>query len=134
MSLSTQDTLDILQLYSRYNTAIDTGDTKPFANCFVADGKFDAGIQVMDGHEAIADFAAGTHKALPGMRHNATNIVIDGAGERATGSAFLIGYDTTGGYKVIVTGRYMDELTKTGQGWKFSKRIFSPDSLPNIHA
>ena len=131
MSLSTQDSLDILQLYSRYNTAIDTGDTKTFANCFVADGKFDAGIQVMDGHEAIAGFAAGTHKALPGMRHNATNLVIDGAGDRATGSAFLIGYDTTDGYKVIVTGRYMDELTKTNQGWKFSRRIFSPDSLPN---
>ena len=127
MSLSTQDTLDILQLYSRYNTAIDTGDTKSFANCFVADGKFDAGIQVLDGHEAIAAFAAGTHKALPGMRHNATNIVIDGLGDRATGSAFLIGYDTIGGYKVIVTGRYMDDLTKTGQGWKFSKRIFAPD-------
>ena len=43
MSLSTQDTLDILQLYSRYNTAIDTGDGKTFANCFVEGGKFDAG-------------------------------------------------------------------------------------------
>lgn len=127
MSLSTQDTLDILQLYSRYNTAIDTGDGKTFARCFVEGGKFDAGFQVLDGHDAIEAFADGTHKALPGMRHNATNIVIDGAGDRATGSAFLIGYDTKGGYKVIVTGRYMDELTKTSQGWRFTKRIFSPD-------
>lgn len=127
MSLSTQDTLDILQLYARYNTAIDTGDARGFAQCFVRDGKFDAGIQVLDGHEAIAAFAAGTHQALPGMRHDATNIVIDGAGDRATGSAFLIGYDVKGGFKVIVTGRYVDELTKTAQGWRFTKRIFTPD-------
>jgi SnoaL-like domain len=127
MSLTTQDTVDILQLYSRYNTAIDTGDGERFAACFVADGKFDAGIQVLDGHAAIAGFAVGTHKALPGMRHNATNIVIDGGGDRATGSAFLIGYDTKSGFKVIVTGRYMDELVKTSTGWRFSKRIFSPD-------
>jgi ketosteroid isomerase-like protein len=127
MSLSTQDSLDILQLYSRYNTAIDTGDGKTFANCFVEGGKFDAGFQTLDGHAAIAAFADGTHKALPGMRHNATNIVIDGAGDRATGSAFLIGYDTKGGYKVIVTGRYRDELAKTAQGWRFTSRIFSPD-------
>lgn len=127
MSLSTQDTLDILQLYARYNTAIDTGDGPGFANCFVADGKFDAGFQVLDGHEAIAGFAVGTHKALPGMRHDATNIVIEGAGERATGSAFLIGYDVKAGFKVLATGRYMDELAKTSQGWRFTKRIFSPD-------
>ena len=127
MSLPAQDTLDILQLYSRYNTAIDTGDGRGFAACFVEGGQFDAGFQTLEGHDAIAAFADGTHKALPGMRHNATNIVIDGAGDRATGSAFLIGYDTKGGYKVIVTGRYRDELAKTAQGWRFTQRIFSPD-------
>lgn len=127
MPLSTQDQLDIHQLYARYNTAIDTGDAEGFAACFVADGKFDAGMQVMDGQTAIAAFAAGTHKALPGLRHAATNLVIDGAGDRATGSAFLLAYDTKGGFKVIMTGRYRDELTKTNQGWRFAKRLFSPD-------
>ena len=65
---------------------------------------------------------------MPGMRHNSTNIVIEGDGEKATGSAFLIGYLVDGGYKVIVTGRYLDELVKTGGEWRFTRRVFKMDS------
>ncbi len=128
MSLSTDDTISILQLYSRYSTAIDTGDSADFGACFVPDGVFDSGIGVAEGQTAISEFAKQTHSAMPGMRHNATNIVLDGDGENATGSAFLIGYLVDGGYKVIVTGRYIDEFTKTNEGWRFSKRVFKADA------
>jgi hypothetical protein len=128
MSLTTDDTVEILQLYARYNTAIDTGDAKGFAACFVADGVFDSGMGVQTGHESIAAFAKQTHETMPGMRHDATNIVIDGHGDEATGSAFLIGYLVDGGYKVIVTGRYSDELTRTVEGWRFKSRVFKADS------
>ena len=134
MGLSADDTTNILQLYSRYSTAIDTGDGAGFANCFVTDGYFDSGISVIEGQTGIAQFADETHSAMPGMRHNATNIVIqplDQDGESkdlASGSAFLIGYVVDGGYKVIVTGRYLDELVKTDEGWRFSKRVFKMDS------
>ena len=65
---------------------------------------------------------------MPSMRHNATNIVIDGDGDSASGSAFLIGYLAGQEYKVIVTGRYLDELTKTADGWRFTNRQFSADA------
>ena len=127
MSLGMDDTTEILQLYSRYSTAIDTGDATGFGNCFVADGVFDNGMAVIEGQSEIGKFADQTHSAMPGMRHNATNIVVDGIGadrSKATGSAFLIGYLVDGGYKVIVTGRYEDELKKTADGWRFTKRVF----------
>lgn len=127
MSLHTDDTIQILQLYARYNTAIDTGDGEGFGGCFVPDGLFDSGISVVEGQRAIGEFATQTHSAMPGMRHNATNIVVDGDGTSATGSAFLIGYLVDGGYKAIVTGRYTDELEKTKEGWRFSKRVFRAD-------
>jgi len=127
MPLDTSDTVTISQLYALYNTAIDTGDGKTFANCFTPDGHFNSGHSVHDGREDIAEFAIQTHKALPGMRHNATNVLIEGEGDQATGSAFLIGYNTDGGYKVIVTGRYRDELKRTSDGWRFTKRIFTMD-------
>jgi predicted ester cyclase len=127
MSPSTDDTIHILQLYSRYNTAIDTGDGASFGACFVPDGVFDNGINVIEGQTAIGEFATQTHSALPGMRHNATNIVVEGDGTTATGSAFLIGYLVDGGYKVITTGRYSDELTKASEGWRFSKRVYKAD-------
>ncbi len=129
MSLSSDDIIEIQQQCARYNTAIDTGDGKGFAACFVPQGVFDSGMgDVIEGREGIAGFADQTHSAMPGMRHNVTNIVIEGDGSHAQGSAFLIGYLTDGGYKVIVTGRYTDELTKTDDGWRFTKRIFKADS------
>ncbi len=128
MPLSTADTTEILQLYSRYNTAIDTGDGKAFGICFVPDGTFDPGNGKIEGAEAIGEFGTQTHKAMPLMRHNATNIVLDGNGDTATGSAFLIGYLAIPDYKVIVTGRYLDQLTKTESGWRFVDRAFSADA------
>jgi len=130
MSLTTDDTTEILQLYSRYSTAIDTGDGEGFANCFVPDGLFNNGMAVIEGQAEIAKFADKTHAAMPGMRHNATNIVVDAiddSGAKASGSAFLIGYMVDGGYKVIVTGRYEDELEKRPDGWRFTKRVFTMD-------
>ena len=66
-------------------------------------------------------------EALPLMRHNATNIVVDVDGERATGSAFLIGYLAGPNFKVIVTGRYCDTLVKADGEWRFVERIFQAD-------
>jgi len=128
MSLTTDDTIEMLRLYARYNTAIDTGDSDGFARCFVADGVFDSGMGAQTGHEAIAAFAKQTHENMPGMRHNASNIVLDGEGDQARGSAFLIGYLVDGGFKPIVTGRYTDELVRTPEGWRFTKRIFKADA------
>jgi uncharacterized protein (TIGR02246 family) len=127
MPLSTDDLIRIQQLYARYNTAIDTGDGEAFAACFVPEGRFNPGHGLLEGHAAIAAFAVDTHKNMPLMRHDATNIVIDGDGDEARGSAFLIGYLAGPGYKVIVTGRYRDQLTRTRDGWRFVDRQFSMD-------
>lgn len=127
MNHPTEDTVEILQLYARYNTAIDGHDPKAFSACFVGDGRLDSGSEVFVGHEAIAGFAAGVNSNLPGMRHYPTNIVVEVDGRSATGSAFLICYDVRGGFCVTATGRYADRLTRTDTGWRFTRRIFTPD-------
>lgn len=129
MPLSPDDIISLQQLYARYNTAIDTGDGETFANCFVPEGVFNPGHgEPLEGHEAIAAFANDTHKNMPLMRHDATNLVFDGDGDDATGSAFLVGYLAGGvNYKVIVTGRYQDQIVRTGAGWKFTNRQFTMD-------
>jgi len=128
MSLPAEDTIEILQLYARYSTAIDTGDAAGFGACFVEDGVFDNGMSTIVGPSDIGAFAAKTHAAMPGLRHNATNIVVDGDGRSARGTAFLIVYLVDGGYKVITTGRYADDLTKTDEGWRFNRRVFAADT------
>ena len=128
MPLSTDDIIEIQQLYARYNTAIDTGDGTTFGGCFVADGVFNPGHTLCEGVAAISEFAVKTHEAMPLMRHNATNVLIDGEGDSATGSAFLLGYIAGSDHKVITTGRYQDKLTKTDDGWRFRERVYAADA------
>ncbi len=127
MIAPTDDTLEILQLYARYNTAIDSHDPKAFAGCFVGEGRLDSSTGIFEGHEAIAGFAAAVNSNQPGMRHDPTNIVVEVDGRSASGSAFLICYDVQGGFRVTATGRYADRLTRTAAGWRFTQRVFTPD-------
>jgi uncharacterized protein (TIGR02246 family) len=128
MPLTTDDIVETNQLYARYNNAIDSHDGAAFAACFTADGYLDTGMGPREGAEAIDAFVAETAAMLPGLRHLAHNVVVDGDGDSATGSAFLVAYDTSGGHKVMATGRYTDELMRTEQGWRFSRRVFTADS------
>ena len=91
-------------------------DGATFGGLFVPRGVFNPGHTLCEGQAAISEFAVKTHEAMPLMRHNATNIVVDGDGDEATGSAFLLGYIAGSSYKVITTGRYQDKLTKTARG------------------
>lgn len=127
MALTTDDLVHINALYARYNSGIDTGDGAAFAGCFTSDGHLDTGMGPSEGTEAIAAFAEGTHEMMPGLRHQANNIVVDGGPDTATGSAFFVGYQVDDGYKVIITGRYNDELERTADGWRFARRIFTAD-------
>jgi len=127
MTLTAEDLTLINALYARYNTAIDTGDGAGFAACFTPDGHLDTGMGGQTGTEAIAAFGTGTHETLPGLRHQSNNIVVDGDGSTASGGAFLVAYNVEGGYTVMATGRYTDELAKTDAGWRFTSRVFVAD-------
>ena len=127
MSLSTDDQVEIWALYNRYNHTIDSGDGPGFAACFTADGHLDTGMGAQVGSDAISAFVDANKEMMPGLRHLAHNIVTDGDAASATGSAFLVAYDVTGGHKVLATGTYADELVKTADGWRFTKRIFTAD-------
>ena len=94
----------------------------------LADGVFNPGHTLCEGVAAISEFAVKTHEAMPLMRHNATNVLIDGEGDSATGSAFLLGYIAGSDHKVITTGRYQDKLTKTDDGWRFRERVYAADA------
>lgn len=84
---------------------------------------------VQEGQAAIHAFAVANPEMLPGLRHLASNIVVDsdGDGNTATGSAFLLAYNVAEGFQVLASGRYTDQLTKTSGGWRFTDRVFVAD-------
>ena len=87
MPLEASDIIAIQQLYAAYNVAADHGDGKAFGGCFTADGVFDTGTMRAEGADALAGFANGIPAAAPGCRHIATNVLVEGDGDLATGQA-----------------------------------------------
>jgi uncharacterized protein (TIGR02246 family) len=130
MALPTDDELAIHRLYARYCHAIDDGDGPAFAECFTADGALDGGLgEPIAGHEALAGFATAVATGMAGIRHQATNVLVDGDGDAATGRAYLFCYLAGAeGNQVVTTGRYTDTLRKVNGEWRFEQRRFVADA------
>src|SRR4051794_28449812 len=58
--LSAQDFVDIQQLYTKYNWALDSGDAEGYASTFTPDGVFNNNV----GHDAIVKFANTFHGGM----------------------------------------------------------------------
>jgi hypothetical protein len=123
------DIIAIEQLYAAYNFAVDRGDGKEFAECFTADGVLDMGATSLAGSDALTEFANGVPSSLPGARHIATNVLIDGDQDLASGRAYLMLVATgTSPVSIIVTGQYEDRLVRVSDGWRFAERHFTADT------
>jgi hypothetical protein len=127
MGLSTEDRLDIQDLYARYNHAIDSGNGDAWAATFTPDGVFESAQGTQTGSESLKQFASGFASRLKG-RHWINNLVMDEAPGGANGSCYLVLYNL-GGEKpsILATAIYNDELTKTASGWRFAKRVVNGD-------
>jgi len=128
--LTTQDYIDIQQLYARYNVAIDTGDAEGWASTFVPDGVFN---NTSRGHDALVQFIHDWRDKRNGAnrRHWNSNLVINGTADGAAASVYLILLDV--GVRptaMALTGSYEDALVKTPKGWRFKTRLVHADPAP----
>ena len=82
----------------------------------------------LEGAAALAEFANGIAALIPGPRHIASNVLVQGEGDVATGQAYLTLLSTQSSPAAIIsTGQYEDRLVRTARGWRFSERCFTPD-------
>ena len=120
--MSAQDYFEIQQLYSKYNHAIDSGNAEAYADTFTPDGVFNGN----SGREALVKFVKETWMGRMNgatRQHWNTNLMLEGDSKKATGSVYLMLVDlSTTPVSVMAMAMYSDELTKTPQGWRFTKR------------
>ena len=126
----------IRQLLGRYNLAIDLGDTDGWAGCFTADGAFECS-GLPDGHvlggrhegaEALRAYATTHFATAKGRaRHWNANMVIEGDGETATMTCYLLAL-SVGGALTGTTGIYRDTLRKVDGAWRFVERHVTIDA------
>jgi hypothetical protein len=131
VSLTTEDLLEIQGLAARYNHAIDSGDADAFIATFVESGVLDAGVLTLEGHSALKDFASNFATSARAPRHVATNLVIEGDGDKATLKAYVQMFALTGEpprQNITAAGKYSDTLAKEDGRWKFVRRTFTADS------
>jgi len=128
--LTTQDYVEIGQLYAKYNHAIDGGDAEGWADTFTPDGVFNTRFT---GREALMGFIKMWRERMNGAnrRHWNSNLHIVGTADGATGSVYLMLWDV--GVKpqaIVSTGMYADVLVKTPNGWRFKSRVVKGDAPP----
>jgi len=131
MGLTTDDLLEIQSLVSRYNHAVDSGQGAAFADTFTESGALLAGELVVEGREALEKFAATVPERNRAPRHIASNLMIDGDGERATLDAYVQMFTLVGDpprQEIAVSGRYADKLVKADGHWRFVRRVFTRDA------
>lgn len=127
-ALSADDLMEIQQLYAKYNWTIDAGDAEGYASTFTPDGVFNNNI----GHDAIVKFAITFHGGLGShVRHWNTNLMILGTPTGASGQVYLVLVDfATKPATIVASASYSDELVRTAQGWRFTKRTTKGDAAP----
>jgi hypothetical protein len=125
--LSTQDYIDIEQLYSSYNHAIDSGDAEVWAGTFTPDGTFNK----FTGHDQLVGFIQTWKEKMNGgnRRHWNTNLRILPSKEGASASVFLMLVDVST-KSIVATGMYNDTLVKSASGWRFKTRQTKMDAAP----
>lgn len=136
-SLPPADTsLQIIDLYARYNLSVDLGDVAGWARCFTDDGQF-----VIDGHTEWARSAGVPEVDLRGaaqltafmgevaeersVRHWTSNLVLRQRDANAvSGMSLMTVWDLAAARagEVVLTGVMRDHLVHDVSGWRFRRR------------
>ena len=124
-ALTTQDYVEIQQLYARYVHAIDSGDAETYAALFTPDGSFNDNV----GREALIAFIKNRNGAA--TRHINTSLVITPTAEGAAGAVYNMFLNVaTNPPTVTGASQYRDTLVKTPQGWRFKTRLNTREGAP----
>ncbi len=127
MPLTTDDRVEIHELISRYNFAIDFGDVATWVATFTEDGVFHGSMGRYEGRQALTAFADGFVREYPDGRHWVNNLVVDGDGEMASAACYIHMFRASGDRETVATGRYDDRLRKVNGRWRFVERVVTVD-------
>jgi 3-phenylpropionate/cinnamic acid dioxygenase small subunit len=124
-----EDRQDIAEVLLRYATGIDRRDWSVFRSAFTADCELDYGeIGTWNGVDAVTDFMEQSHAMAGHTMHRLTNQVITVNGDRAEARTYVDGLimAADNGSGVNAAGFYDDDLVRSAEGWRITRRRFTP--------
>ena len=127
---------EIVDLTIRYATAIDSEQYELLSTVFTADADLDYGeVGHWTGAAEVTEFMDLAHRGAANTLHRMSNQVVAVDGNAATArtyvDALILGPDGSG---VNAVGYYDDEVVRTADGWRISKRKFTSVRLVMVGA
>lgn len=125
---ATDDLVAIWNLDAAYCHRIDAGDGDGYADLFTDDGVFEiVGLNTASGREELAANARMFPQFMPATRHQIHDTHVELDGDRARQTAYLSVVATGAEPRIVQTGRYVDELVRTADGWRYARRTLTLD-------
>ncbi len=128
--LTTQDYMEIEQLYARFNHALDTRQPDEYAQTWTDDGEFVGGRGPGRGDQVRNPVKGGAALRMmaegPGIggRHFISNLSILPEPGGVKASAYLLLMDTrVSPAQVVETAIYDDTIVKVNGQWRFKRRV-----------
>jgi hypothetical protein len=122
-----QDRTDIEEVLYKYSSSVDSFDTDGVRSCLADDiwARYGNGEAVTDG-DTLANWIAEATATCIWQHHllNVYHVTIDG--DQASTVSYLTSYqvfEADPNAAIILVARYHDELKRTPDGWRISKRI-----------
>jgi ketosteroid isomerase-like protein len=115
---------EIGAVLDRYAIAYDGRRPTEFAQAFTTDGVLTLpdGVAIR-GRTELAAFAAAAAGRRPSTHHFTTNRIVNVQGDRATSTSHVAAVSRVGDdVRLLLIGRYADELVRTGEGWRIAWR------------
>lgn len=122
------DRVEIRELTARYNRCFDDQEPEAWAEVFTPDGTLQVdGGMVVEGRDALVEMCRSTGYGTVHMTTDAS-ITIDGDVATQT-CTLLLGRRSLEprSSEFQLTGRYVDELVRTPEGWRFRSRRITLD-------
>ncbi|MFY9763867.1 MAG: nuclear transport factor 2 family protein [Mycobacterium sp.] len=122
-----EDRQDITDVLLRYATGIDRRDWPLFRTVFADDCELDYGeVGSWKGVDAVTEFMQQAHAMAGHTMHRLTNQVITVDGDTAEARTYvdaliMLGDNISG---VNAAGFYDDDLVRTDDGWRVTRRRF----------
>jgi SnoaL-like domain len=122
-----QDRTEIADVLYRYSSSVDSFDKEGVRSCLADDiwAQYGNGEPVTDG-DALANWIADATATVIWQHHllNVYHVKVDG--DQASTLSYLTSYqvfEENPNAAIILVARYHDELRRSSEGWKISKRV-----------
>jgi ketosteroid isomerase-like protein len=132
-----EDQDEIWRLFMTYKQYLDQRDFKAYASLFTDDAEWVGNLGKVVGPEQIEQLLKETLEVWDDDRQRTYHLVlnpaidVDGDTATATSNWGYVTRDERDAPVFLMLGRYLDELRRTPEGWRFSRRVAYSD-IPYI--